>query len=834
MSRRDMIRRGSDNWCARSILVWAAAACLALSSLSCGSGGQAGKSGLIAFAVTPLAPPASVALAAIVNVAAVVTGSSEPQGVNWSVTCTPGTAKGAGCGTITTHTASGYPATYAAPAGDLTAKSIPVGGMVTVTAAATANPSQTVSAAIQIIVIPISIGFNQPPPASMLTGATANVIVDVNNDVFVTNSSTHAGADLSLTCGSPGACGSIVPAHTDGLATSSAVYTAPSAVPVDDTVTITAVSTADPTQSTAATVTIKQAPLAISITQPPATNLPAGAATNLTATVFFDSANAGIDWTASCQDTSCGSFSLSHTASGQLTSYTAPPSVPAGNMVTITAASTATPTTTVSAVVTVTPANLRDDLLNGRYAFLLQGVRAGGSWAIAGSLFADGIGNISLATERFLGDNNSYPLSGTYFIQSDGTGTITLNGAPTGLGYWHNGQQIFKVSVVSSNRISMEEFDGYYDPTLHVPYGGTLSGILEQQSVAAFQPLSSLSSYSFLLSGFGPNNSPAFYGGVLNGGSLAFTMDRSIAGVIDSVSGQIGFFSVAKDNSNGNIVMGPYSFAYYVVDSGDWILIAGKGSRDFPAGHLYLQPSAVSVPVGTSAFTEAGATPLPQGSLPLALGGILSCDALGSITGLLDANINGTVSGAAVSGNVSVSSIGSTQGRGTLTLAGGAAQQFAVYPTATHGILMLQLDPQGSGVGKAFLQTTGTSAAPSLFSGNYSATFQAVGQINAASGGVGSWADFLGLLTADGASNLGGSMSVDQFDEAAQLFWTQTSDSPLVGAFAPGPQGRFTTSISIPPLATSQQVFYILSNSTLLSLGLDSTPSTGVLQLQNF
>jgi hypothetical protein len=751
--------------------------------------------------------------------------------VNWAVTCTPGTYNGASCGTITPHTASGYPAAYAAPGPLNQADAIPVGGTVTVTAASTADPSQNVSATIQITAEPvISVAFNQAPPASMLTGATADVVVYVSDDP------TNAGADLSLTCGSPGACGSIIPAHSDGTVASPAVYTAPLAIPLGGTVTITAVSTATETQSApatvAATVTIKQAPLTITLSQTPAPNLPAGAATNLTAVVAFDPANAGVDWTASCQGNACGSFSLNHTASGQLTTYTAPSAAPPGNGVTITAASTTTPTRTTTAAVTVTPANLRDDLLNGQYAFLLQGVKEGGSWAIAGSLVADGIGNIDSATESFLGDNNTYSVSGTYFIESDGTGTITLNGAPTGLGYWSNGQQIFKVSVVSSSLMSMEEFDGYYDPNLHVPYGGTITGILEQQSVAAFQspPLSVGSSYSFLLSGFGPQNEPAFYGGVLSGSSYTFTMDRSIAGVIDSIAGEVSFNSVASDYSSGNVVIGPYSLRYYIVDSGHWILIAGAGSTDVPAGHLYLQPSVAAAPAGSFGFTEAGATPLAQGSSPLALGGLFSCDAQGNVTGLLDANVNGIVSSAPVSGSISVTS----NGRGTLTLTGGVAQEFAVYPTATHGVLMLELDPQMSGVGVALPQTTGASATASLFSGNYAAAYQTLGEINAASGGVGSWNDFLGWLTADGVSNLAGSMAVDQFDESSQAFWTQTPDAILTGSFTAGPQGRFTGSFSIPPLATSQQVFYILNSSTVLSLGLDSGPSTGTLQLQQF
>jgi len=804
-----------------SIFGLLAGVCLTMGSLSCG-GGSAGSVG-IAFAAGTFAPPSSLALSGISSFAAIVTGDPNAQGVNWTVTCVPAPIPQGSCGTITEHTASGYPTTYSAPF-NYDEQTVPVNGTVTITAAASADPSKTVSTTIQITPTPpISVGFNEAPPDSMLTGATANLVAVVSND------SSNAGADFTLACGGTNACGTIVPAHTSGTVGSFTVYTAPDVVPVNGTVTITAASTADPTQTVSATVTIKQASLKITLSQTPTPNLPVGAATNLTAVVTFDPLNAGVDWTVTCQSSSCGSFNPTHTASGQLTTYTAPQTVPIGGLVTITAASTTSPTTTTTTQITVTPADLQSSLLNGRYAFLLQGVREGGTWAIAGELSADGIGDIDVATESFLGGNNLYSLSGTYFIQSNGVGTITLNGAPTGLGYWNGGQQVFQVAVVSPGVMSMEEFDGYYNSTLHVAYGGTITGSLFQQSTSAFQPLSP-NNYSFLLSGLGPNNGPSFYGGVLNPLSGDFTMDQSIDGTIGSISGFIGLDNVSPDGSNGTLLMSPYSFQYYVVDSGHWILIAQSGTTDVGAGHLYIQPNSASLPAGNFGFTEAGASPLPQGSTPLALGGILSINGLGNVSGTMDGNLNGTVSSSAVSGTMSVA----TSGRGTLSLSGGVAQQFGVYLTANNGILMLDLDSQFSGVGTALPQTTGATAPASLFSGNYASAFQTMGEINSASGGVGSWNDYLGVITADGVLNLTGTMAVDQFDESTGAFWTQTPDATLTGTFSAGPSGRFTGSFTVPPLATSQRVFYILNNTTILSLGLDTGPSTGILQLQQF
>ncbi len=84
----------------------------------------------------------------------------------------------------------------------------------------------------------------------LLLNATAPLIATVSNDA------ANAGVDWSVTCGSlvPGACGAFSSAHTsDGGQTT---FTAPASVPTGATVTITAKSTTDPTQSATDKVTI--------------------------------------------------------------------------------------------------------------------------------------------------------------------------------------------------------------------------------------------------------------------------------------------------------------------------------------------------------------------------------------------------------------------------------------------------------------------------------------------------------------------------------------------------------------------------------------------------
>src|SRR4029077_11750465 len=110
----------------------------------------------------------------------------------------------------------------------------------------------------------------------------------------------------------------------------------------------------------------------------------------------------GVDWSVSCNGGGCGSVNPAHTARGIAKTYTPPASVPTGNPVTITAASTALPAQTATATVTIENTSTIG-LLNGKYAFSLSGqdVTASGFYAVVGSLTADGNGNITSGEEDF-------------------------------------------------------------------------------------------------------------------------------------------------------------------------------------------------------------------------------------------------------------------------------------------------------------------------------------------------------------------------------------------------------------------------------------------------
>jgi len=200
---------------------------------------------------------------------------------------------------------------------------------------------------------------------SILVGAKATVSMQPVNDP------ANAGVDWTVTCGgSPvngsitgGVCGTFSPAHTgDGAPT---VFTAPASIPIGNTVTITGDVTSDPSASSTVTLTIDAPPIAVSFA--PGSTLPAtlqaNATANIAALVVNDSSASGVAWSATCGSTvsdACGSFSPATTNSSSSTVYTAPASVPPGGAsgagtVTVTAASVADKTKSVSAVVTILP-----------------------------------------------------------------------------------------------------------------------------------------------------------------------------------------------------------------------------------------------------------------------------------------------------------------------------------------------------------------------------------------------------------------------------------------------------------------------------------------------
>jgi len=207
------------------------------------SGTAASSSATITISAPPIsvtfspAPPSSLAISANSPLTAVVANDTKNAGVTWTVTCS-----NSPCGSFSaTTTASGTATVYTAPS------TVPTSGTVMVTATSVTDTTKFASATITITAPGISVALNPPPPTSLATSANASLTAIVSND------SKNAGVTWSVTCGSS-ACGSFNPTSTaSGTATA---YTAPTAVPTSNTVTVTATSVTDTTKFASAMITI--------------------------------------------------------------------------------------------------------------------------------------------------------------------------------------------------------------------------------------------------------------------------------------------------------------------------------------------------------------------------------------------------------------------------------------------------------------------------------------------------------------------------------------------------------------------------------------------------
>jgi hypothetical protein len=765
------------------------------------------------------APPPSLGAGAKTKVGASVINDASNQGVDWSVTC-----GSSSCGSFNSaHTASGALTTFTAPG------SVPPGNTVTITATSTADPTKMVSATVAITV-PISIAFTQAPPAFMRMSAQAMVSATVTND------NSNLGVNWKVTCNQSN-CGSINPTHTTSGALTT--YTAPATVPAGGlTVSILAAATADPTIFVTAGILVV-GPVSITFSQALPTSMPTSSQAVIGATVSSDPAGEGVDWTVSCGSSSCGSFNPTHTVSAVDTAYTAPATIPNGNTVTITATATADPTKFISGKITITsPGQVA--LLNGQYAFLVTGTDNYGFYAAAGSLRADGAGNITAGEEDYVNIQQAYTSiaieKGNYQIGNDGRGSITLILNNSSIG--QSGMQTMSISVASSAHILITEFDN----------AATSHGSLDQQTTTNL----SSGGYAFTFTGFDITplqlfdpQVPMSLGGVMTangaGNLTGVLMDVNDNGQVSSKSGS-GTYTATDSSGRGTVTLpvvfsstscpsslaSTLTFAYYVVNStaAEFVETDDCGLN---GGSAYAQgtgPFSKASITGNYAFTLAGPTAKATGSL--AAGGLFTSNGNGAMTsGIVDVNDAGTVTSGTPTGTYTMSA----NGRGKLTLnsSAGGVSTFGIYMTQSQEVLLVELDSGLTGIGAALPRSGAITS--SMFQGNYAIDFD-----SAITNGE---EDVVGQVAADGVSALtAGHVDINRHFANYSGPGSPPPPAPdigLTGSFSGNSNGRFTGTLNTSTTGTLQEIFYVVNSSTVLLLEIDAKgQATGLLQLQTF
>jgi serine protease len=265
-------------------------------------------------AVTPSGPSVQAGVGTQTFTAAVVNASS--NAVTWEVNGVAGGSSGTG-----TISSAGV---YTPPTG------VPTTPTVTITAISTANPALSGFAGVTITA----------PVAVSLTPSSATVLVATGTQGFtaaVSNSSNSA-----VTWAVNGIAGGNA---TLGTISSAGIYTAPASIPSPATVTVSAVSLADPTQSASAVVTLVHVMVAVT---PASTTLAVLNAQTFTAT-FTNTNNTAVTWLVN--GIAGGNATFGTVSSAGL--YTAPAAIPSTPTVTVTAVSVADTTQSASATVTI-------------------------------------------------------------------------------------------------------------------------------------------------------------------------------------------------------------------------------------------------------------------------------------------------------------------------------------------------------------------------------------------------------------------------------------------------------------------------------------------------
>jgi len=278
---------------------------------------------------------------------------------------------------------------------------------------------------------PVEVTVTNPISSIQVGDGPVTLTADVANDPH------HSGVTWTLTLAgvncSP-ACGTLVPAGAPSL---TAVYTPPATAPLNQTATITVDSVSQKSQFFAFNFTIIPA-VVVTITNKFMTIGAGAAPVTVNATVANDSANAGVMWTLTAGGASCSPAcgTLTPAAAPSFSAVYAPPgAAPTGANAspTITATSVTQNSQNDSFTFTITS---QVSQFSGTYAFLLRGYDDNQlPLVMAGSITADGMGNLSAAEMDIDGDGGIIhvpaPGSGTYTVDTSfnqivrGTFTIT-------------------------------------------------------------------------------------------------------------------------------------------------------------------------------------------------------------------------------------------------------------------------------------------------------------------------------------------------------------------------------------------------------------------------
>jgi hypothetical protein len=474
--------------------------------------------------------------------------------------------------------------------------------------------------------------------------------------------------------------------------------------------------------------------------------------------------------------------------------------------------------------------NFSNASLKGTYAFSMSGTGAtvndvGAFIARVGSFVADGNGNISMGMEDISDGgilNTVQFTGGTYSIQANGKGTLTLNTLSGGLG--------LTIALNSSSRGVMIQTD----------LNATSSGSFILQSPSAFTATAINGPYVFDVSGADINRAPvSVVGQIMTNGTGGIT-----GGIYDSNDGSsnpplitaqtfgAGGTYVFDPTNGGTFGRGTFTFAsrtfaFYIVDSTRIRLIETEGQL-FTLGDAVQQSGApTQTTAGSFAFLIGGSGVLGTGG-PIARGGRFTTDASGNLTNIqLDDNNNGSRlsigSGTTIqNAKFAMDTINAGTGRGTLTFTAAGSPNagtftFVFYLSSATQAFIQDTSNGVIGDGSMLAQTSTFSAAN--VAGNYVFDWSGINL------SLGFEEDFAGQYALGSSGAISG---VVDFVELASPSKRNPAflAIPISGTLTINGDGtganNYTVTTGNSPSATLNYHAYLGGSNTMLLVGVDS------------
>jgi hypothetical protein len=342
--------------------------------------------------------------------------------------------------------------------------------------------------------------------------------------------------------------------------------------------------------------------------------------------------------------------------------------------------------------------------LNGRYAFSLGGFdSAGNPMSIAGSIQADGFGHITTGVAD-VNDNgmvsSNSPLAGTYAFDSNivpaGTFTFESN-AQSALGTIALTYTVGTVSHPLAFGFSLQSSGGFGEIMSLDTNDFIASGTVEQQSSSVLTASSLAGDYVVALNGTSGGNPAAALGRLTlasGGSSSNVAFDRSMAGLgtagpTTGGSATVAFGSAGPDtNGRGTFTLTlsdalantSQRFAYYAISANRMLAVEmdGNGTMRGEFSGQRTPFTAATVVSSGSVFAMAGVDTSASSNEITAVGQ-LQMSGVGANAGTVrwDSNDAGIIVGPASFASQAVPVFDAGTGRGTVSVAGGAANGLA-------------------------------------------------------------------------------------------------------------------------------------------------------------